>query len=105
MAGKFEDKGKPKAKEDEGFFDFSASDLIGAYLKKEEAQATASSNALAMQGETQNRNLNAAMIGSPAVAVDSGYVDRFTASTKNANWPIIGAVVLALGGFFLVAFK
>lgn len=89
-----------------GFFNITASDLIGAYVSKEKNEAEAKSAALANQAANQSRNLNAAMIGSPSVAVDSGYADKaYGMPAFNKSWAIVGAVVLAVGGFLLAVRK
>lgn len=90
------------------FLDITASDVIGAFLQKEQIEAQSAVDQLRIQGELQNNNLNAAMIGSPSVAVDSGYANRvtgFDASIFSSKWALIGAVVLALTGFTLAVTK
>lgn len=90
------------------FLDLTASDFVNAYLTKEQIQADSAVEQLRAQGEMQDRNINAAMIGSPSVAVDSGYANRstgFDTSILSSKWAVVGAVVLAISGFALAVTK
>lgn len=88
------------------FFDISASDVIGAYLQKEQIDADAKVKTMAMQAETQQRTLNAPAIDSAQVAIDSGYVRQ--PQTQASYWDRIPKGLLYGSGLLLlgaVAYK
>gem|GEM_PF-4926481 len=92
----------------DSFLDISASDLIGAYLQKEQFDHDSNLEALRQQAENQNRNLNAPSIDSPSVAVDTGYANAPAASKVSflsQPWAIGGALFLAVSGLFLAVMK
>jgi hypothetical protein len=92
------------------FFDISASDIIGAYLKKEQIDAQSKVEVLAAQGATQNKAINAPAIESAQVAVDTGYV-KTPANSSGSYWSRIpkgllwGGLMVLGGGLFMVARK
>jgi hypothetical protein len=87
------------------FFDFTASDLISAFVQKENNDHKRNLEVLRLQAEYQDRNLSSPMIDSPSVAVDTGYAGAPNASTGmslTAPWVIVGSAILAISGIFLV---
>lgn len=93
--------------EESGFWDISASDLIGGYLQKEQADNQAKIEMLKQQAAIQQAALNSPEYMSAKEAIDSGYTpvnnERGTQSYfDRMPKPLLYGSLALLGGALLL---
>ena len=91
-----------------GFLDIKASDIVTAYLQKNQLEHESNIRALDNQANNQHNMLTSPMIESPQVAVDSGYASPSRSSMSSwmsGTWVLVGAGVLGLIGITLAVVK